>query len=329
MNNYWAFAPMTDSSDVRDDADALRERMDEDGYLYVRGLIDPERVMSVRREILPILARHRWIAGGDRLERARATGGPWREGDDEYFEVYDELQKLESFHTLAHDEGLLTVMRTVLGETAFPHPLKVARLVFPSNPTVTTPPHQDFLNNQGTPSLTAAWIPLGDCPMNKGPLAVLRGSHRFGVLPLEFHMGPGNRQAVVPAELREELTWLTTDMAAGDVLIFGALTVHASLHNATRDMRLSIDFRYQPEGEKLTDSVLEPHFGRLSWEEIYSGWKSDEHQYYWRDLDYELVPFDRKPFEASEPDEKEIMKVLLYDKARRKRREREAAGKGA
>src|SRR5687768_7143962 len=142
MNNYWAFAPMTDSSDLCDDADALRERMDEDGYLYVRGLLDPDRVMAVRGEILAILAEHGWIAGGKRLERARAVGTPWREGDDEYFDVYDELQKLESFHTLAHDDRLLGVMRAVVAETAFPHPLKVARLVFPSNPTVTTPPHQ-------------------------------------------------------------------------------------------------------------------------------------------------------------------------------------------
>jgi ectoine hydroxylase-related dioxygenase (phytanoyl-CoA dioxygenase family) len=204
----------------------------------------------------------------------------------------------------------------------------VARLVFPSTPQVTTPPHQDFLNNQGTPSLTATWIPLGDCPMTQGTLAILRGSQRVGVLPIEFHMGPGNRQAIVPAELREGLTWVTTDMDAGDVLIFGALTVHASLHNTTRDMRLSVDFRFQPEGEQLTDSVLEPHFGRLSWEEIYSGWKSEEHQYYWRGLDYEVVPFDRAPFEASEPSEKEIMKVVLFEKARRERQKETAGDSG-
>jgi ectoine hydroxylase-related dioxygenase (phytanoyl-CoA dioxygenase family) len=217
----------------------------------------------------------------------------------------------------------------VVGNTAFPHPLKVARLVFPSNAMVTTPPHQDFLNNQGTESLTATWIPVGDCPMNQGTLAILRGSHRFGVLPIEFHMGPGNRQAVVPAELREGLTWVTTDMDAGDVLIFGSLTVHAALHNATRDMRLSVDFRFQPESAPLTDTVLEPHFGRLSWEEIYSGWKSEEHQYYWRDLDYELIPFDSEPFEASAPSRDEIIKVLLFDKARREKAGRRTPAESA
>jgi hypothetical protein len=180
---------------------------------------------------------------------------------------------------------------------------------------VTTPPHQDFLNNQGTPGLTAAWIPLGDCPRRRGPLAVLRGSHRFGVLPLEFHLGAGNRQAVLPPEMIERLTWVTTDMSAGDVLVFGALTVHASLHNTTREMRLSVDFRFQRQGEPLTELVLEPHFGRLSWDEIYEGWDSDELKYYWRDLDYRVVPFDRTAFEQSAPSDTEIIKVLMYEES--------------
>jgi hypothetical protein len=35
-------------------------------------------------------------------------------------------------------------------------------------------------------------------------------------------------------------------------------------------MRHSIDVRYQREGEELTDLVLQRHFGRLSWEEVYA-----------------------------------------------------------
>ena len=213
MNNYWAFAPMTASNDLLGDDEALRRRMDEEGYLYFRGLLPADRIAELRERMLALLAEHGWIAAGKQRDEARAVSPPWREGDEEYFEVYDEVQRLEAFHTLAHDERLMTAMRAALGETAFPHPLKVARLVFPSNPLVTTPPHQDFLNNQGTPSLTAAWIPLGDCSMNQGTLAILRGSNRFGVLPLAFHMGPGNRQAVVPpgdargADLGDAPTW--------------------------------------------------------------------------------------------------------------------------
>ena len=319
MNNYWAFAPMIESNDLLDDPVALRERMDADGYILVRRLIDPERIGEVRSEMQEILARAGWIYGEDRMEERAPARAPLRESDEEYFRAYDQIQKLESFHSLAHDDQLTGLMHHLVGATAFPHPLKVARLVFPSAPEVSTPPHQDFLNNQGTPELTATWIPLHDCPMEQGSLAVLRGSHRFGVLPLDWHLGPGNRQAKMPPEVQDQLRWVTTDVMAGDVLIFGALTVHAALNNATFGMRLSVDFRFQQEGRELSELVLQPHFNRLNWEEIYNGWKSDELKYYWRDLDYELVPFDKTPFEESAPSEEQIIKALVYDEFRQQR----------
>jgi len=328
VNNYWAFADMTSSNELLGDREALRGRLDDEGYLYFDGLIEAERVLELRRRILEILGRRGWIAGGEQLDKARAVGFPVREGDEEYFAAYDEVQRLEAFHSFAHDDDLLGAVREALGEAAFPHPLKVARLVFPSEPEVSTPPHQDFLNNQGSPTLTAAWIPLGDCPMKQGTLAVLRGSHRYGVLPLEFSLGPGNRQAVLPNDMRDELTWVTTDFSAGDVLLFPALTVHASLHNATGHMRLSVDFRYQQEGEKASDLVLEPHFGRLSWEDIYEGWESSELKYYWRDLDFPVVAYDRAPFQDSEPEFEDIKQVMIYQHWRKLRHEGKAPGGG-
>jgi ectoine hydroxylase-related dioxygenase (phytanoyl-CoA dioxygenase family) len=328
VNNYWAFADMTASNDLLGDADALSARLEDEGYLYFRELIERERVLALRGEMLEILASRGWIKGGEQIGDAEVIGMPVREGDEEYFLAYDEVQKLESFHALAHDETLTVALRGALGETAFPHPLKVARLVFPSEPEVSTPPHQDFLNNQGTPSLTAAWIPLGDCPMKQGTLAILRGSHKFGVLPLEFSLGPGNRQAVVPNELRDSLTWVSNDFSAGDVLLFGALTVHSALHNATGRMRLSVDFRYQCEGEEASDLVLKPHFDRLSWEEIYAGWKSDALKYYWRELDFPVVPYDTTPFESSEPDMDAIQEVMIYEHWRKLRHEGTAPGRG-
>jgi ectoine hydroxylase-related dioxygenase (phytanoyl-CoA dioxygenase family) len=319
MNNYWAFAPMRDSNELLGDPEALRKRMDEDGYVLIRRLIDPERIAAVRNDFQRILAEKGWIHGGDRIDERAPARAPLRESDDEYFTAYDEIQKLESFHTLAHDEQLIGLMRHLLGTTAWPHPLKVARLVFPGAPEVSTPPHQDFLNNQGTPELTATWIPLHDCPMEQGSLAVLRGSHKHGVLPLEWHLGPGNRQAKMPPEIQEELRWVTTDVDAGDVLIFGALTVHAALNNATFGMRLSVDFRFQEESREVSELVLEPHFNRLSWEEIYAGWSSDELKYYWRDLEFDVVPYDKTPFEESAPSEEQIIQALVYDDFRQQR----------
>ena len=44
--------PFVDSTAVRDDRSALCERLERDGYLFVRGLLPREAVMSVRRRLL-------------------------------------------------------------------------------------------------------------------------------------------------------------------------------------------------------------------------------------------------------------------------------------
>jgi hypothetical protein len=326
VNNIWAFLPMRGSTDLLGDPEGLRARLAEDSYLYLPGLLDAQKVLDLRRDVVEVLGARGWLRNDQYLIDAISVIPPLREGEDAFLEVYDAVQRLEAFHTLAHDPDLVQVMQQVVGPTAFPHPLKIARLSFPANYEVSTPPHQDYPNNQGTQALTASWIPLGDCPLDLGGLAVLRGSHRYGVLPLDVHPGPGNRQAVVPLEMLEELRWVTTDFSAGDVLLFPSTAVHASLHNASEhNMRLSVDFRYQQEGEPLTEMVLHPHFQRQTWEEIYAGWSSTTHQYYWRDLDFEIVPFEVFPVLTPDPEEVPWVDILRHDHKINVRHERRMA----
>lgn len=277
---------------AREKTAALRARLQNDGYLFFRSIVPRQRLLELRDGITRILADIGWILDGEQRMAARAVGLPQREGEPGFFEAYDRIVRLETLHAMAHEPHLMAVMRQAMGDTVFPHPLSIARLVFPNNPEITTPPHQDYRNNQGTTNLTAAWMPLGDCPIEQGPLAVLEGSHKAGLLPLQYHLGPGNRAAVLPPELLE-LRWLTADFRAGDILLFPSLTVHSALDNRhPESMRLSVDFRYQLEGEALTAGCLQPHFGRVSWEDIYRDWQSEELQYYWRDKRFEVVPWD-------------------------------------
>ena len=46
------------------------------------------------------------------------------------------------------------------------------------------------------------------------------------------------------------------------------------------------------------DKVLTPHQNRLSWEEVYRGWKSTKYQYHWEQ--YELTPVEKVPVQVVE-----------------------------
>ncbi|NQX88608.1 MAG: phytanoyl-CoA dioxygenase family protein [Halioglobus sp.] len=284
--------PMFEANSLLDNTVGLRQRLAQDGYLFLRNILPAERLLELRDQITQILAELKWIKLGSERMQARAICRPRREGQPKFFQAHDRIVKLEALHSLAHEHTLIDVMRQVLGDSVFPHPLSIVRLIFPDSPELATPPHQDFPNNQGTPNLTAAWIPLADCDIKEGSLAVLEGSNQFGVLPLKFHLGAGNRRAVLSESMRS-LRWVGADFKLGDVLLFPSHTVHKAMENHnTETMRLSVDFRYQLEGEALTKGCLQPHFQRLSWEDIYSDWQSDELKYYWRKKHYVEVPWN-------------------------------------
>ena len=283
--------PFFDSSALLPDPHALKQRFERDGYVYLRGLVDPEILLELRRQIVSICLECGWLKPGTDPMDAVSWTVPKVEGEDDYFEVYDRVQRLQDFHALAHEPAVLRLMRALLGETAFPHPLSIARLVFPEIRDWSTPPHQDFVNNQGTPELYACWIPLSDCPRSMGSLAVLEGSHKLGLLPVEYALGAGHRQASLPPEVAS-LQWLAGDFELGDVIAFHSLTIHRALANDTDRIRLSVDYRYQPEGHDTTERCLRPHFERESWDDIYRDWDREDLKYYWRDRKINLVPWN-------------------------------------
>lgn len=305
-----------DSSALLNNSDALKDRFDRDGYIYIPGLLDTQPLMDLRRQIVDICADCHWLKPGTNPMDAISWTVPKVEGEEEYFEVYDRVQRLQDFHALPHQSVLLEVMRALLGNTAFPHPLSIARLVFPDNQDWSTPPHQDFFNNQGTPNLYAAWIPLSDCPQSMGSLAILEGSHKLGLLPMEYAHAAGFRQTSMTEESKP-LTWVSKDFKAGDVIIFHSLAVHKALHNQTNQMRLSVDYRYQAEGEDISDACLLNHFDRQEWATVYEGWDRDELKFYWENKAVSVVPWDANL--ASLPDDHLATALRLervYDRRR-------------
>jgi Protein involved in biosynthesis of mitomycin antibiotics/polyketide fumonisin len=314
--------PMFEANALIDNPGQLRDRFAKDGYLLFRNVIDQGKLRSLREQITAVLADIGWIADGPERDTARIIGMAHREGEEGYFEALDRLAKLEDLYALAHDANLTKVLRSVLGESVFPHPLSITRLVFPGHPEITTPPHQDYRNNQGTMNLTATWIPLGNCSMDDGGLAILEGSHKAGLVPIQYHHGPGVRAATLSDDLLR-LRWVSTDFQLGDVLLFPALAVHSALHNDNpNNMRISVDFRHQLEGEALTPPCLQPHFGRTTWADIYKDWKSDEFKYYWTNLDFMQVPWDSRLL-ALDAEEQESMEkfhdAMRFEKAKRDR----------
>src|SRR5690242_11999100 len=56
--------PFRVSDDVLDDAAELRRRLDQEGYLFIRRLVDPEPLWELRAEMLAVLRDGGWLQPG-------------------------------------------------------------------------------------------------------------------------------------------------------------------------------------------------------------------------------------------------------------------------
>ncbi len=269
------YRPFVDSRELLERPDRLREHMGDSGYLFVSGLVPPEALREVYDDISAVVRAVSWAD-----EENRPIGSPPMEGDEAYWDAYDPVQCLESFHALAHRPEIVGVIKALVQEEVLVHPRNIARIVPPQSQGRTTPPHQDNIYIQGTPDTYSMWMPLMDCPIELGGLCVLEGSHRHGVLPVYKAAGPGGLAADTEGL---EQAWRASGFRTGDALFFHSRAVHAAFHNQTADtFRVSIDYRYQGVSEPIIADGLLPHFGRLDWERIYQGWENEGLKYYWK-----------------------------------------------
>ena len=285
------------SNELMAQPEALRRRMAAEGYLFFKQLQDPGRLRDLRRVMMTAIQEAGWlVAGTDPMDGIADVTAQCTEGDNEYSVGYGNAYKLEAFHRSVHWPEVTTMIETIMGRPTMPHPHVVARIWFPQYVEHTTPTHQDFVHFQGNFDTLSCWAPVGDCPRELGGLAVIPGSHKVKrVLDHHFSLGAGSLE-VDPEAYPDEFdpVWHTTDYEMGDTLIFPALTIHRALPNETEDqLRLSIDNRYHPIGELLSQHMLEPHQpSKLQWEDIYQNWTSDDLKYYWKKYDNPSVPRD-------------------------------------
>lgn len=239
-------SPFTDATAWLEDRQRLHELARSEGYICLRGVVNTDTVMALRHRVLDACAERGWL-DQDALPSA-AKAGPATPGlaydDPAYVELLSRIFVLAEFAALRKTPALLKVLQVLLQAPPRAGVGDCLRLSFPANEHLTTGPHQDrhYVKEE---HFWTVWIPLGDCPLELGPLALWPGSHRLGLLhhAAEDHAPEqAGRYSIQPPE---GAVWVSDDLACGDALLFHGLTVHRACPNRSRDrLRLSVDYRY-------------------------------------------------------------------------------------
>lgn len=261
-----AFGELRRSNGIADDMPALRERMDEDGYLYLPGYLDRDAVLEARREITALLAAEGFL-DPDHPTMDAVAASPRPRGKQASNNV---ARRSLALQRVLFSGRMTEFYRRFLDEDILY--FKYVWLRARARGAGAAPHYDIVFMSRGTPNVCTAWTPLGDIPLELGGLMMLENSHRlervkntYGKRDVDAYCenkphadeyATGKRRfsghiSKNPVRLRERLggRWLTTEFRAGDLLTFTMHTLHASLDNQTDHLRLSTDTRYQRASE--------------------------------------------------------------------------------
>ena len=243
----------------RDDRAALWRRLRRDGYLFLPKALDPQDVRTFRRHYFATLAGTGLIARGSNPMHGR-SGGDGVDAAELRRLLFGQIVPGREYTRFCTQPAVRDWFGWLYGGEPFLHRRKIIRHVRPGEAGIgtATQAHYDLVYiRQGTDRLLSAWIPLGDCPVDRGGLVYLEGSHHR--VRREEQEGMLKRPAAsitadLPALADEYGTrWLAADYAAGDIVVHSPYLVHASLDNTDPDgiIRLSTDIRYQRTDEPI------------------------------------------------------------------------------
>ncbi len=266
------FGWLRDSNSLLGNPEALRRQMAEDGYLFLPGFFERESIVRVRRAICGVLADEGLLDPVEPVEKAIA-----RPGIEMYFraDIANGEPAGALLREVIYGPKIMAFFSEFLGSEAMHYDYTWMRAIAPG---VGTYPHCDVVYmGRGTKDLYTAWVPLGDVPLETGGLILKEGSHRddairSGYCTLDVDTACQNRPgeselnaAGFPGfgaladslvDVREDAggRWLTCpEYRMGDLLIFSVFTVHGSLDNHSREIRMSSDSRYQRANEPVDE----------------------------------------------------------------------------
>jgi ectoine hydroxylase-related dioxygenase (phytanoyl-CoA dioxygenase family) len=251
------FAPMRDSTALLGDPEKLRSQFQQDGYVYLRGVLDREKVMRLRAFYFDMFDPAYFAAGtapGEGIWSGSVPAGQLSHGVAGH--PAHTLVRSPEFEEFAASPELESVAQILLADAdVFQLPRQIVRH-FNKGP-LSSRAHTDYdYMDRGTAHIITMWLPVGDCPVQSGGLTYLEGSHTIAkedlqVLKSKRTDRPGDNRPIShdldwTAQQLGGRRWLYADYEAGDVAIHSPHLVHASLDTQTDMMRMSVDLRFLP-----------------------------------------------------------------------------------
>jgi len=253
-------AEMKDSAPLLRDPAALCARLESDGYLLLRGVLDVSVVSAARAEVLKRLEKvGEILPDTDGIFTGTSSRRMLEPDLGTFWKSVSEGMQLRA---ATHSAEITNIMSVVLGQSVRAQDYVFLRVGVNGRGTGL---HYDYpFFARAHDQVRTVWVPLGDVAVEQGPLVIVEGSHHFTDLIDEMRGFDVSEDTTRKADLGTDAIsfaisrgtrLLTTNFAAGDLALFGMYTAHGSLDHcdASGRVRVSCDVRWQAKSMPADD----------------------------------------------------------------------------
>ncbi|CAL5866347.1 uncharacterized protein PFLUO_LOCUS555 [Penicillium psychrofluorescens] len=270
----------------------MRERLKQDGYLFVKGLLPREDVLDAREHYFNQYSSTSLLEPGtsprdgifnksSRPDAHKGIGGEGLPADAAEEKILIDAHKEPEYRAFIEHPALTKFIREFMGWKE--HRLLDRSMLRHNVPFGKgTGIHYDKLFlRAGDGFFLTAWVPIGDIPINGGGLCYLANSVGLGhaiendfntraaamtqeerISAFNVNMMDGGMIAASPQQLQEMHSasgvhkWLITNYEAGDVVFHNPYSIHASGRNEDQEgrIRLSTDLRFYDKDDQGIDT---------------------------------------------------------------------------
>jgi ectoine hydroxylase-related dioxygenase (phytanoyl-CoA dioxygenase family) len=215
-----------------------------DGYLLLRGAVDPALVLK---------ARTAYLAGFDKGFEGLPVHGTAGHPAHSFVRSKD-------FSALADNPVFAEIAATLLGTPTVRVPRTPLRHFIKGTHRASRAHTDRTYLDEPVENCVTLWVPLGDCAMDAGALMYLEGSHLEADIENRLRDNAPTDRAQDTRPISHDLAWvaeradsrwLTADFKAGDIVAHVPTIIHASLDPATDYMRVSTDLRFLRAGTAI------------------------------------------------------------------------------
>ena len=260
---------LRDSNDILHSGEDLRKRLQQDGYLLIRQLRNPELILAARRQVLEAMQAQGLLKPGSELMEG-IINSEVQHGSTTGVRANEQYRQLPAVQAVFADSAVPNFFNTLLGGPSGTFDFQWMRV---AGKGAESSIHSDIVfMGRGTQNLYTCWTPMGDVNLDRGPIVLCLGSEKIEAMRNTYWASDVDRDLIEgyfsknPMEMVTKFGghWATTEFHPGDVLIFGMHILHASLANLSDGYRISADARYQlasePFDERWKGLPLKKHY---------------------------------------------------------------------